>query len=114
MRVKPEDVRSERSNGPAPDDTAAHPAAAGLWEQVFSCENLVAALRRVERSAGAAGIDAMTTRQVRPWLKERWPGVRAALDAGTYQPQPVRRVMIPKPGGGQRMLGVSTVLDRFI
>jgi RNA-directed DNA polymerase len=112
--VKPEDARSERSSGPAPDDTAAHPAAAGSWEQVFSRENLAAALRRVERNAGAAGIDGMTTRELRPWLKEHWSGVRAALDAGIYQPQPVRRVMIPKPGGGQRALGVPTVLDRLI
>ncbi|MDX6721164.1 MAG: hypothetical protein QOJ63_3418 [Solirubrobacteraceae bacterium] len=112
--MKPEDARSERSNGPAPDDTAAHPAAAGLWEQVFSRENLVAALRRVERNAGAPGSDAMSTRELRSWLKEHWPSVRAALDAGTYQPQPVRRVMIPKPGGGQRALGVPTVLDRLI
>jgi len=112
--VKPEDARSERSGGPAPDDTAAHPAEAGLWEQVLSRENLALALRRVERNAGAAGIDGMTTRDLRPWLKEHWPGVRAALDAGTYRPQPVRRVTIPKPGGGQRLLGVPTVLDRLI
>ena len=112
--MKPEDAWSERSNGPAPGDTTAHPAAAGLWEQVFARENLMVALRRVERNAGAAGIDAMTTRELRPWLKEHWPGVRATLDAGTYQPQPVRRVMIPKPGGGQRALGVPTVLDRLI
>jgi group II intron reverse transcriptase/maturase len=112
--VKPEDARAERSDGPAPDDTDVHPAAAGSWEQVFSRENLVAALRRVERNGGAAGIDGMTTRGLRPWLKDHWPGVRAALDAGTYRPQPVRRVMIPKPGGGQRLLGVPTVLDRLI
>lgn len=112
--MKPEDARSERSGGPAPDDTDAHPAEAGLWEQVFSRGNLALALRRVERNAGAAGIDAMTTAQLRPWLKEHWPGVRAALDAGTYRPQPVRRVMIPKPAGGQRPLGVPTVLDRLI
>ncbi len=112
--MKPEDARSERSGGSAPDETTAHPAAAGLWEQVFSRKNLVAALRRVERNAGAAGIDAMTTRELRLWLKEHWPGVRATLDAGTYQPQPVRRVMIPKAGGGQRALGVPTVLDRLI
>jgi RNA-directed DNA polymerase len=112
--VKPEDARSGRSDGPAPHDPAAHPAAAGLWEQVFSRENLAAALRRVERNGGASGIDAMTTRELRPWLKEHWPSVRAALDAGTYRPQPVRRVMIPKPGGGQRALGVPTVLDRLI
>jgi len=112
--VKPEDARPERSGGPAPDDTAAHPAKTRLWDQVFSRENLALALRRVECNAGAAGIDGMTTRELRPWLKEHWPGVRAALDAGTYEPQPVRRVMIPKPGGGQRALGVPTVLDRLI
>jgi group II intron reverse transcriptase/maturase len=112
--VKPEDARSERSGGPAPDDTAAHPAEADLWGLMLAGENLALALRRVERNAGAAGIDGMTTAQLRPWLKEHWPGVRAALDAGTYRPRPVRRVMIPKPAGGQRMLGVPTVLDRVI
>jgi group II intron reverse transcriptase/maturase len=112
--VKPEDARSERSGGPAPDDTAAHPAETSLWEQVMARENLVLALRRVERNAGAAGIDGMTTAELRPWLKEHWLDVRAALDAGTYRPQPVRRVMIPKPAGGQRPLGVPTVLDRLI
>jgi group II intron reverse transcriptase/maturase len=112
--VKPEDVRSERSGGPAPDDTVAHPAETSLWGQVFARENLALALRRVERNAGAAGIDGMRTAELRPWLKEHWPGVWSALDAGTYQPQPVRRVMIPKPGGGQRPLGVPTVLDRLV
>ena len=54
----------------------------------------------------------MSAAVLRPWLKRHWPDVRAALDAGTYRPRPVRRVMIPKPGGGERMLGVPTVLDR--
>jgi RNA-directed DNA polymerase len=112
--VKPDDLRPERSGGPVPDDTVAHPAETSLWEQVMARENLALALRRVERNAGAAGIDGMTTAQLRPWLLERWPAVRAALDAGIYRPQPVRRVMIPKPGGGQRRLGVPTVLDRLI
>ncbi len=112
--MKPEDRRSERSGGPAPDDTAAHRAAATLWEQFVARENLAAALRRVERNAGAAGIDGMTTAELRPWLAEHWPGVRAALDAGTYRPQPVRRVKIPKPAGGERLLGVPTVLDRLV
>jgi RNA-directed DNA polymerase len=103
--VKPDDARLERSGGPAPDDTAAHPAEAGLWEQVFSRGNLALALRRVERNAGAAGIDGMTTAQLRPWLKEHWPAVRAALDAGTYRPQPVRRVMIPSRRAGSGRWG---------
>ncbi len=113
--MKPQDARSERSDGPAPHDTAAHPARAGdLWEQALSRENLVRALRRVEANAGAPGIDGMSTQELRPWLQDHWPQVRSALDAGTYRPQPVRRVMIPKPAGGQRPLGVPTVLDRLI
>ena len=112
--MKPEDVRPERSGSPAPGDTAAHPARSGLWEEVFSRENLARALRRVEQNAGAAGIDGMGTEELRPWLKEHWPQVRSQLDAGSFRPQPVRRVMIPKPTGGQRMLGVPTVLDRLI
>jgi RNA-directed DNA polymerase len=112
--VKPDDARSERSGGPAPDDTAAHPAGASLWEQFLSRRNLAQALRRVEQNAGAAGIDGMSTQELRPWLHCHWSQVRSALEAGTYQPQPVRRVMIPKPSGGQRTLGVPTAVDRLI
>lgn len=112
--MKPDGARQERSGDSAPNDTTTHPARQGLWEEVFSRQNLARALRRVEQNAGAPGIDAMTTRELRPWLHEHWPKVRMALDAGTYQPQAVRRVMIPKPGGGQRPLGVPTVLDRLI
>ena len=112
--MKPEGARRERSNGPAPGDTAAHPAEAGLWEQLLSRENLAAALRRVEQNAGAPGIDGMSTKELRPWLFELWPQVRSALEAGTYRPLPVRRVMIPKPSGGLRKLGVPAVVDRLI
>jgi group II intron reverse transcriptase/maturase len=85
-----------------------------LWEQFLARENLAAALRRVERNAGAAGIDGMSTKELGPWLKDHWPEVRSQLDAGTYRPLPVRRVMIPKPSGGQRMLGVPAAVDRLI
>ena len=114
LRVKPEESGPERSDHSAPCDTAPHPAAAGLWEQFLARENLAEALRRVERNAGAAGIDGMSTKELRPWLKDHWPRVRSMLDAGTYRPSPVRRVMIPKPSGGLRMLGVPTVVDRLI
>ena len=77
-------------------------------------ENLAEALRRVEQNAGAPGIDGMSTKELRPWLKDHWPSVRSALDAGTYRPQPVRRVMIPEPSGGLRMLGVPAAVDRLI
>jgi RNA-directed DNA polymerase len=113
--VKPEDLRSERSSDPAPNDTAAHPAEAGsLWEQFLARGNFAEALRRVEQNAGAAGIDGMSTEELRPWLHDHWPEARSQLEAGTYRPQPVRRVMIPKPSGGQRKLGVPAAVDRLI
>ena len=85
-----------------------------MWEQVLARENLAEALKRVEQKAGAPGIDGMSTKELRPWLHDHWPQIRSALDAGTYRPQPVRRVMIPKPSGGVRMLGVPAVVDRLI
>ena len=86
----------------------------GVWEQVFNRENLIHALRRVEQNGGAAGIDGMTTAQLRPYLKQHWVTIRTQLDTGTYQPSPVRPKEIPKPGGGMRQLGIPTVLDRFL
>jgi len=83
-------------------------------EKFLSRGNLAAALRRVERNAGAPGVDGMQTKELRSWLHDHWPEVRAALDAGTYRPQPTRRVTIPKPSGGERELGVPTALDRVI
>ncbi|WP_193518584.1 group II intron reverse transcriptase/maturase [Nocardiopsis kunsanensis] len=65
-------------------------------------------------SKGAPGVDGVRTEELRDWLREYWEQVRADLDAGSYRPQPVRRVTIPKPGGGERMLGVPTALDRLI
>ena len=56
----------------------------------------------------------MSTKELRPWLHSHWPQVRSRLEAGTYRPQPVRRVMIPKPSGGQRKLGVPAAVDRMI
>ncbi|HEV2344374.1 MAG TPA: group II intron reverse transcriptase/maturase [Actinocrinis sp.] len=81
---------------------------------MLSLANLMAALNRVEANRGAPGVDGMTTEQLRPWLREHWVQVREELDAGVFRPWPVRRVTIPKPGGGSRMLGVPRVLDRFV
>ncbi|MDF2258724.1 group II intron reverse transcriptase/maturase [Streptantibioticus ferralitis] len=81
---------------------------------MLSKENLLAALNRVEANRGAPGADGMTTAELRPWLLVNWPAVRAELDAGTYRPSPVRQVIIPKPGGGERILGVPRVLDRLV
>ena len=113
--MKPEAPREERSGFPAPGNAEPHPAATrDLWEEFLSRENLAAALRRVEQNAGAPGVDGMQTKELRSWLHDHWPKVRAALDAGTYRPQLTRRVTIPKPSGGKRELGVPTVLDRVI
>jgi len=87
---------------------------ATLWAQIFSRGNLFAALARVEANGGAPGVDGLTVEALRPYLKAHWLEVRAALDAERYRPQPVRRVEIPKPDGGIRLLGIPTVLDRLI
>jgi RNA-directed DNA polymerase len=83
-------------------------------EAVVERENLKNALARVKRNKGAAGIDGMGLEELSAYLKEHWPTIRAQLLEGTYKPQPVRRVEIPKASGGMRPLGIPTVLDRFI
>jgi RNA-directed DNA polymerase len=91
------------------------PAVAGpSMEGVVERENLKKALARVKRNKGAAGIDGMTVDELPAYLKEHWLAIRARLLDGTYKPQPVRRVEIPKASGGLRPLGIPTVLDRFI
>jgi len=87
---------------------------ATLWEQIFRRGNLFAALARVEANGGAPGVDGLTVEALRPYLKAHWLEIRAALDAERYRPQPVRRVEIPKPDGGVRLLGIPTVVDRLI
>jgi len=81
---------------------------------VFSRSNLARALQRVESNGGAPGTDEMQVRQLRAFLDSHWDAVKAELDDGTYRPQPVRQVSIPKPAGGTRVLGVPTVVDRYI
>ena len=89
-------------------------AAIGLMEKVVERPNLLAALKRVRENKGSPGIDGMTVKELPAFLKVHWPRLREELIAERYQPQPVRRIMIPKPGGGERELGIPTVLDRFI
>ena len=85
-----------------------------LMEEVVSPENYGKALRAVIANAGAPGIDGMRTEELNGHLLEHWPKIQGKLMAGTYTPSPVRRKEIDKTGGGKRMLGIPTVLDRFI
>lgn len=85
-----------------------------LMEMVVERSNMLRALRRVEENKGAPGVDGMKVEELRPYLKEHWPRLREKLLAGNYQPMPVRRVEIPKPDGGVRLLGIPTALDRLI
>lgn len=87
---------------------------AQLMEEVVTDENVSRALRRVRANKGSPGIDGMTVEELPRFLKTHWPALRVKLLAGTYEPAPVRRHTIPKRGGGQRALGIPTVLDRLI
>jgi group II intron reverse transcriptase/maturase len=83
-------------------------------EEVVSPENYGKALKAVIANKGAPGIDGMTTEELNGHLLKHWPKIQGKLMAGTYTPSPVRRKEIDKSGGGMRMLGIPTVLDRFI
>lgn len=85
-----------------------------LMEQVVGSQHAEVALRAVLRNGGAAGIDGLTTGQLREHLQHHWTAIRDKLLDGTYVPSPVRRVEIPKPNGGTRLLGIPTVQDRFV
>jgi RNA-directed DNA polymerase len=85
-----------------------------LMERILAPENLRAALRRVRSNKGAPGVDGMTVDELGAYLSANWPTIRERLLSGLYIPNAVRRHEIPKEGGGVRMLGIPTVLDRFI
>lgn len=113
-KVKPEPNSQRAEPSPALSKGTSDAAGEGIWERVWERENLHRALQRVEANGGAPGIDGMTVKELRSYLKGHWLEIRASLDAGKYQPSPVRRVEIPKPDGGVRLLGIPTVLDRWI
>lgn len=85
-----------------------------LMEEVCEWQNCEQALARVKSNKGSAGVDGMTVEQLPDYLKKHWSTIREQMLSGTYKPQPVKRVEIPKPDGGMRQLGIPTVLDRFI
>jgi RNA-directed DNA polymerase len=94
------------------EQTAPNPTL--LMEAVVERSNMIAALKRVERNSGAAGIDEMAVEELRVYLRERWGKIKEELLEGSYQPAGVRRVEIAKPSGGMRQLGIPTVVDRLI
>ncbi|PQD95612.1 group II intron reverse transcriptase/maturase [Pradoshia eiseniae] len=85
-----------------------------LLNQILSRENMLLALKRVEKNKGSHGVDEMPVQSLRQHLIENWSSIREAILEGTYEPMPVRRVEIPKPDGGIRLLGIPTVTDRLI
>ena len=85
-----------------------------LMELVVSRENMMAAYRRVLANKGAAGVDDMPVAALLDYLRDDWAGIKEDLLKGRYQPSPVLKVEIPKPGGGVRQLGIPTVLDRLV
>jgi group II intron reverse transcriptase/maturase len=111
--VKPQGPRL-RVEAPPAESGDERPGTSGLMEKACERRNLLAALKRVRQNAGSPGIDGMTVEALSAHLRVHWPRLREELLAGRYQPQPVKRVAIPKPGGGERELGIPTVFDRFI
>jgi RNA-directed DNA polymerase len=118
-----EGVRSEAPRAPGEGSetpTAKRMNESPAWnheqrmEEVCERENCLQAYKRVKSNKGSAGIDGMTVDELPGYLKEHWPAIREQLLSGTYRPQPVRRVEIPKPDGGVRQLGIPTALDRMV
>lgn len=89
-------------------------AAQGHLEAALERSNMLCAYQRVEDNKGAPGVDGLTVLELKPWLQAHWAKIRQGLLAGEYMPQAVRKVEIPKPQGGVRILGIPTVVDRLI
>jgi len=100
-------TRAETTTESPPEDEQ-------LMERVVERDNLIRALKKVKRNGGSPGVDGMTVDELAPYLKENWLRLKETLVKGTYRPQPVKRVEIPKPGGGVRKLGIPSVADRFV
>ena len=90
------------------------PSRSTLMEEVVHSDNAKRALKKVLKNKGAPGVDGMTVEQLPEYLRQHWTRIRQQLLSGTYAPNAVKRVDIPKPGGGMRQLGIPTALDRFI
>ena len=109
-----ETENNEKARSTAAQETAEKDGAGSLLERILHRENLNAAYKRVKQNGGAAGIDGMTVEEMLPYLREHGVELIASIRGGWYKPKAVRRVEIPKPDGGVRLLGVPTVIDRMI
>ena len=112
--VKPEGYAGAPSSSSAQLDLTSHERQNDLLERMLEGNNLRLAYKRVKQNGGAPGIDGVTVAELQAHLWECWETVKEELQSGTYRPMPVKRVEIPKPGGGVRLLGIPTVMDRFI
>ena len=115
VAVKPQKYAGALSSTPAQVETS--PRAedhSELLEKTLERENMKRAYQRVKQNEGAPGVDGMDTAALAGYLKTNWEQIKEQLRTGTYRPHPVKRVDIPKPGGGKRALGIPTVLDRLI
>jgi group II intron reverse transcriptase/maturase len=114
VAVKPQGTAGAPSLSPAQVEPSSREGQGDLLERMLEGHNLRLAYKRVVQNGGAPGVDGVTVAELREHLWTHWETVKEQLLAGTYQPAPVKRVEIPKPGGGVRLLGIPTVMDRFL
>jgi group II intron reverse transcriptase/maturase len=112
--VKPSGYAGAPSSSPAQVALSAREDPYELLERMLEGDNLRLAYKRVVQNGGAPGVDGVTVANLQGYLKTHWEAAKAALQTGTYRPMPVKRVEIPKPGGGVRLLGIPAVMDRFL
>jgi len=113
--VQPSTTQGELSMYPAQTkDKSRGEQNTDLMEEVLSRQNMLKALRRVEKNKGAPGIDNLTVESLKSYLRQNWLLIKEQSLKGEYKPQPVLRVEISKPNGGKRLLGIPTVIDRLI
>jgi len=112
--VKPRGYVGAPSSSPAQVAPSSREGQSDLLERMLERDNLRLAYKRVVQNGGAPGVDGVTVAELQVYLNTHWERVKSELLAGTYKPAPVRRVEIPKPGGGVRLLGIPTVMDRLL
>ncbi|QSF46594.1 group II intron reverse transcriptase/maturase [Paenibacillus tianjinensis] len=112
--VKPPGYAGAPSSSSAQIAPSSREAESNLLERMLEGDNLRLAYKRVVQNGGAPGVDNVTVANLQAYLKTHWESVKAELLAGAYRPASVKRVEIPKPGGGVRLLGIPTVMDRFL